>query len=98
VSIAVIHKYAVSVDGGLEVPWPCATTVTHVQVLDNPAVVHMWVVQPQVPPYAVAYRRWFKVVGTGHPFPDDAEVVGSTVHAPTGLEWHVVAYPPVPVR
>jgi hypothetical protein len=99
----VVWKYTLRGEGALTVPWKAGRTrVTHVQVrAEDPTLVDMWVLRPLEGPGVGPFgERQFTYIGTGMPFPvytpgmlTETEVVGTTVHAATGLVWHVVMYP-----
>lgn len=42
---------------------------------------------PEVP----KLRRWFVVLGTGHPIPEGARHVGTGARTDEGLVWHLYA-------
>jgi hypothetical protein len=59
--------------------------VVHVDCRE-PDVVEVWALDTGGP----TVRREFTVVGTGHPFPDDWQHVGTALAAGGALVWHVM--------
>lgn len=82
-----IVRWTVPVDGSAH-DFPLTGPVLHVDAW-TPDAVELWTLDSSDPPAS----RSFIIVGTGHPFPEDFEHVGSVVVAGGALVWHLMEIP-----
>lgn len=78
-----IFKYVIPIDDRVEIELPSVCNILSVQL--QGVQVCMWC---RVNTKAVLRKRVFYVVGTGHPFPEDANKYVGTVQDGS-LVWHI---------